>query len=135
MITQSPTKKIILRIMDNIAEIIYPGAGEFTLGRVKQEKTDSGSQEHQFKRVDTDLTGFQAYESGGSRRHAPITIENNRAYLMDLGSTNGTCLSGSQLAGFQPFELNNGDLFTLGSLKVNAMIHPSGGLTNDGGNR
>ncbi len=49
---------------------------------------------------------------GISRRHARIIVENNRRYLEDLGSSNGTFLNGERLQGRR--ELTNGDEIRLG---------------------
>jgi len=47
-----------------------------------------------------------------SRKHARIFTKNNKLYLEDLNSTNGTFQSGKKIT--RPVELRNGDLLTLG---------------------
>lgn len=47
-------------------------------------------------------------ERGASRKHARITIENNAAVLMDLGSLNGTMVNGREIA--RAVQLSDGDL-------------------------
>ena len=47
-----------------------------------------------------------------SRRHARLFVQGNSYFIEDLGSTNGTSISGQRLAG--PYQLQNGDMITLG---------------------
>jgi pSer/pThr/pTyr-binding forkhead associated (FHA) protein len=47
-----------------------------------------------------------------SRKHARIFKKNNKLYLEDLNSTNGTFLSGKQIN--KPVQLKNGNLINLG---------------------
>lgn len=47
-------------------------------------------------------------ERGASRKHARITIENNTAVLMDLGSLNGTMVNGREIG--RPVQLTDGDI-------------------------
>ena len=63
---------------------------------------------------------FQAYEStlpehimSLSHKHARITYQDNQIFLEDLGSTNGTTLSGERL-GRNPTPMNNGDHILFG---------------------
>ncbi len=65
-----------------------------------------------------DLADFDAYESGVSRRHARITSRNERAYVLDLSSSNGTWLNGQRLIPFHEYLLHHGDELRLGLLKI-----------------
>jgi len=47
-------------------------------------------------------------ERGASRKHARITIENDAAVLMDLGSLNGTMVNGREIG--RPVQLSDGDI-------------------------
>lgn len=47
-------------------------------------------------------------ERGASRKHARITVENNTAVLMDLGSLNGTTINGREIS--RPVQLVDGDV-------------------------
>lgn len=114
--------QVTLKVMDSIDEIILSGTGEYSLGRVSQDITQGGSQDQKTKRVDIDLTKFQAYEAGVSRRHALIIIKTQKSYVMDLGSTNGSRLNGAKIAAFQLSDLSDGDIITLGSLKISVAI-------------
>lgn len=50
-----------------------------------------------------------------SRKHAKITVENGKAYVEDLGSTNGTTLDGRKLAPGEKVELKDGAEVVFGS--------------------
>jgi len=47
-------------------------------------------------------------ERGASRKHARITVENNAAVLMDLGSLNGTTVNGREIS--RAVQLSDGDI-------------------------
>lgn len=47
-------------------------------------------------------------ERGASRKHARISIENNTAVLMDLGSLNGTMVNGREIS--RAVQLSHGDI-------------------------
>jgi DNA-binding winged helix-turn-helix (wHTH) protein len=53
---------------------------------------------------------------GVSRRHARITIDGPRVHLEDLGSKNGTLLSGSSVVG--SMALRDGDEIAFGAIRV-----------------
>ncbi|MGM9554002.1 MAG: FHA domain-containing protein, partial [Faecousia sp.] len=50
-----------------------------------------------------------------SNRHAAVTLENGRCYLMDMFSTNGSFLEGTRLQPGVKTEVYNGALFSLGT--------------------
>ena len=51
-------------------------------------------------------------DAQASRKHAEIRYENGRHIIVDLGSTNGTSVNGTKLAG--PHTLTHGDQITIG---------------------
>lgn len=51
-------------------------------------------------------------DAGVSRRHAHLVRQENGYLVEDLGSTNGTSVSGQRLMG--PYQLHSGEAFTLG---------------------
>ncbi len=53
-------------------------------------------------------------DDGVSRRHAEVRQENGMAYLVDVGSTNGTILNGEMLTPNQPARLMHGDRIRIG---------------------
>lgn len=59
---------------------------------------------------DVDMTPYAGYRMGVSRRHAAIRkMEDNRLYLWDLGSANGTFLNNTRLTSYRPHLLHHGD--------------------------
>lgn len=53
-----------------------------------------------------------------SKFHAMITFDSKRAYLKDIGSTNGTYLNGKPLAYDKPRELHDGDIIVVGNVEL-----------------
>jgi pSer/pThr/pTyr-binding forkhead associated (FHA) protein len=54
---------------------------------------------------------------GVSRRHAMICIDDGKATVRDLGSTNGTLLNGKPL-GEDPEPLSDGDCLTISKIEI-----------------
>ena len=59
-------------------------------------------------RVQPDIA-FAAHYKKVGRMHACLKRQNNKVYLVDLGSANGTTVNGKVLIPNQPYELNNED--------------------------
>ncbi|MDH7569084.1 MAG: FHA domain-containing protein, partial [Armatimonadota bacterium] len=57
-----------------------------------------------------------------SRQHAAIVLEEERAWIEDLGSTNGTRVNGEPLAARQPRNLKNGDEVRFGSVSLRVVL-------------
>lgn len=110
-----------LILTDFNAVIELNGRGEFTLGRTSQQSTQGGSSTSPV-RADIDLSAYQAYEQGVSRRHAAIFVGNELATLTDLGSTNGTRLNGEIIPPFSPYVVHDIDIITLGRFKIQLKI-------------
>lgn len=64
------------------------------------------------------LTAFDGFEKGVSRRHALITVRDKRLWIKDLNSTNGTRLNSSGCRPGEEYRLHHGDELTLGRLKL-----------------
>lgn len=111
---QIPTKSVVsLHIVDYGQIISLTGRQEFTLGRV------SGSQS---VLPDIDLAPYDAYDKGTSRLHASIKLDGQFVSIIDLGSVNGTYLNGKSIPVHEPQALTNGDMISLGELKVQILI-------------
>ncbi|MBK8020293.1 MAG: response regulator [Chloroflexi bacterium] len=67
---------------------------------------------------EVDLTPFDAFSKGVSRRHAVITIKNNRLSLRDLNSTNGTRINGVPCEPGAEKRLRHGDELQFGHLRM-----------------
>jgi pSer/pThr/pTyr-binding forkhead associated (FHA) protein len=112
--TKTPMKSVVsLHIVDFGQIISLTGRQEFTLGRV------SGSQS---VLPDIDLAPYEAYEKGTSRLHASIKLDGQFVSIIDLGSVNGTYLNGKPIPVHEPQALGNGDIISLGDLKVQILI-------------
>lgn len=73
------------------------------------------------EKPDLDLTPYHAAQLGVSRRHIMIAKEDNMLKVVDLGSTNGTCLNGVPLYTNQARILRIGDKLLLGQLVLNVV--------------
>ena len=65
-----------------------------------------------------DLAPFGAQESGVSRLHLMLAIENSRLVAIDHYSVNGTRLNGMRMFPEQTYPLHDGDQLVLGRLQV-----------------
>jgi len=89
---------------------------EFTLGR---------STEGQPILPDVDLAPYQAYTRGVSRLHALIKRGIDDVVLVDLQSGNGTFVNGKRLVPDEECVLSNGDVVSLGGLKIQVLLNSS----------
>ncbi len=67
---------------------------------------------------DVDLTPLYAANNGVSRRHLKLEAKDNRIWVTDLDSTNGTFIRGKKLPPNVPRLLRNKESFKIGSLNV-----------------
>jgi hypothetical protein len=67
---------------------------------------------------DINLENFYAEESGVSRQHAMLSIENGQLTLMDLNSINGTLVDRRRIPAQLAIPLKNDSLIQLGSLFI-----------------
>ena len=63
-----------------------------------------------------DLSPYQAYKLGVSRKHANIVRFQGSVLITDLGSANGTFVNGKRLEPNQRYTLHDGDEVCLGQL-------------------
>ena len=89
------------------------GPGEYIVGRVS---------EGQSILPDIDLEPYNAYESGVSRLHVRIKIEDESMWITDLGSANGTRVNNQKLAPHQNYPLSNKDVVRLGRMSIQALM-------------
>ncbi|MBI1277834.1 MAG: response regulator [Anaerolineaceae bacterium] len=81
-----------------------------------------------------DLSPHNGQGLGVSRQHAVILVKDNRIFIKDLGSVNGTRLNGSALAPQSEYRLRHGDELTIGHIKlqVRFIVVPTIGVTPKG---
>jgi pSer/pThr/pTyr-binding forkhead associated (FHA) protein len=86
---------------------------EYTIGRMA---------EGQPLLPDVDLSPYEAYAQGVSRLHAIVKINQQRVYITDLGSSNGTRVNGQKIMSNTDYPLNHGDVIALGKFKIQVLI-------------
>lgn len=57
-----------------------------------------------------------------SRKHARIRVKNNRVFIEDLGSTNGTSVNGQSIDDKGPVSVDNGDQIIIGSVVMKLRV-------------
>ncbi len=102
-----------LHMIENGQIISLGDQDEFTIGRTSEGQPII---------PDVDITDFNAYANGVSRLHCVIKKANSKAYVMDLGSSNGTFHNGVRLAVHVETPINHGDVISLGKLKIQVLI-------------
>jgi len=72
--------------------------------------------------VDIDLSRWDAYEQGVSRRHVQFRPAEKNLYVIDLDSTNGTHVNGLPIGPSWAHALSTGDILTLGMLNLRVTL-------------
>jgi hypothetical protein len=67
---------------------------------------------------EVDMTPHGGFDAGVSRRHAKLLYEGNAWFVVDLDSTNGTLLNGTELAPRTRVALSDGDKLEFGEVEV-----------------
>lgn len=98
-----------LRVDGHERPIVLNITGEMIVGR---GDASSGYQ------PEVDLTPYGGYRLGLSRRHAKFTRHENRLYLVDMGSRNGTAINERPVPPESPQTLKDGDEVRFGNLVV-----------------
>jgi pSer/pThr/pTyr-binding forkhead associated (FHA) protein len=107
------TREVLLLIRGMVERVIMNENKAYTLGRF-----DMGAKGDD----EIDLTPYGAQDRGVSRHHAVLHLEGDHLYLTDLGSTNGTYVSGDRLVENTPTIVHKGDEVLLGRLAVQIMF-------------
>jgi pSer/pThr/pTyr-binding forkhead associated (FHA) protein len=103
-----PARGVAVFLLNKGEPIALRVEDEFVLGRI-QESTSEPT---------VDLTDFDGYALGVSRRHALVRAVGERYVLIDLNSSNGTWLNGQLLIPTKPYDLPNGAVVQLGRIKL-----------------
>ena len=69
-----------------------------------------------------DLTSDSGLEHGISRRHARMYAREDKWYIEDLDSTNGTYVNDERLTAYLPYAIHDGDTLTLGTLRLHVIL-------------
>ncbi|MBN1287629.1 MAG: FHA domain-containing protein [Anaerolineae bacterium] len=100
-------REFVFHIQDSDEPIVVPLEDELVLGRYDPVSRTI---------PDIDLSQYQAVGKKVSRLHAVIRRQNDRLYVMDLGSVHGSYLNDERLRPHQARTLNDGDKLQLGNL-------------------
>lgn len=104
---------VSLHLIESGMILHLSGQNEFTLGRMA---------EGQPILPDIDLSPYEAYAQGVSRLHAALKLNNQRVFITDLGSSNGTRVNGQKIMPNADYPLNHGDVVALGKFKIQILI-------------
>lgn len=91
--------------------------GEPIALRVDQEFILGRGEDHNSEPM-VDLTNYEGFVTGVSRRHAMIKAVDDKYVLIDFNSSNGTWLNGERLLPDKPHDLTSGSVIQLGRLKL-----------------
>lgn len=104
---------VSLHLIDSGMILHLSGQNEFTLGRIADGQPIL---------PDVDLSPYEAYSQGVSRLHSSLKINNNRLFITDLGSSNGTRVNGQKIMPNVDYPINHGDVIALGKFKIQVLI-------------
>jgi pSer/pThr/pTyr-binding forkhead associated (FHA) protein len=105
---ESPTVGIAIYVLDQSHPIETRLEDEFVIGRITEPTEEKV----------VDLTPFNAYNLGVSRRHLMIQRSGKGYNAIDLFSTNGTWVNEVSLMPQYPFPLKSGSQIRLGNLRI-----------------
>lgn len=104
---------IELRVVGTASTLQKQVQTEMVLGRLDAEK----------KIVpEIDLSPYDGFQTGVSRKHAVILVREERLFLKDLNSTNGTRLNGLICEPDKEYRLRHGDEIMLGRLRLQLLF-------------
>ncbi len=103
-----PSKCLSLFLLNMGEPIALRTEEEFVLGRVLELTSEPI----------VDLTEFDGFAMGVSRRHALIRAAGEKYMLTDLNSSNGTWLNGHRLVSTKSYDLPSGAVIQLGRMKL-----------------
>jgi len=104
---------VSLHLIESGMILHLTGQSEFTVGRVA---------EGQPILPDVDLSPYEAYSQGVSRLHSSLKLNNNRLFITDLGSSNGTRVNGQKIMPNIDYPVSHGDVVALGKFKIQVLI-------------
>jgi len=108
-----PGENIFLRVLLDGTLLELDGHKEFTVGR---------GVKGQLILPDVDLGVYDAHSLGVSRLHAVLKVTPTAVSIMDLGSSNGTCLNSVPIQGHEETILHHGDIVALGKLEFEVLF-------------
>ncbi len=103
-----PSRGLSLFLLNNAEPIALRMEQEFVLGRAGALTSEPM----------VDLTNYEAYAMGVSRRHVIIRAVEDKYVLIDLNSSNGTWLNGQRLVPTKPYDLPSRGVIQIGRMKL-----------------
>lgn len=102
--------------------VIIPleGKNEFVLGRETWDEAQS--------EVDVDLTAYEGFQLGVSRKHCVIKTSDQASYVIDLNSSNGTFVNNAKIPPYEETRINHGDVVSMGLLRFQFLMKDTGRL-------
>ena len=110
--TLTAFSEVLLLVQNAILRLIIREDQTYFLGRF----SGSDAEEH------VDLTHYNALQHGISRVHAKLIMRDNKLYIVDMGSTNGTYVGKKRLKPDEPAVLRRGDELLLARMRIQIMF-------------
>jgi pSer/pThr/pTyr-binding forkhead associated (FHA) protein len=110
---EAPVEGIAIYILDRTQPIEVRLEDEFVIGRLTEPTEEKV----------VDLTAYNGYDLGVSRRHLLIQRAGKGYHAIDLFSTNGTWVNEVSLMPQHPFPLKSGSQIRLGKLRIFIVFH------------
>ena len=109
--------RIALTVQEMQMQLVFDLTQRMTVGRAHADSDVF---------PDIDLTPFNAEDSGVSRHHLDLLLDEDRVVVIDNQSSNGTFLNGEKLQPKQSYPIRNADELELGmmKLKVELLMNP-----------
>lgn len=109
--TLSSFNEVMLLVDGMVTRFVIADKQEYMIGRFRQPADNQ-----------IDLNPFGALHHGVSRIHAKFVINNDRLYIVDLGSSNGTYVHRTRLHPQEPALINTGDEILLGRMRIQVIF-------------
>jgi hypothetical protein len=107
---EPPTATLCITVVRSSRQVLFPlPIDEIYLGRRDASRGAF---------PDLDLAPDGGLAEGVSRNHARIYQRNNRLFIEDIGSANGTFLNSQRITPYLPYPLQQGDTLQLGRLRM-----------------
>jgi len=110
---ETPADGIAIYILDRSQPIEIHLEDEFFIGRITEETNEKV----------VDLSPYNGYDLGVSRRHLMIRRAGKGYHAIDLFSTNGSWVNELTLMPQQPFPLKSGSQIRLGRMRIFIVFH------------
>lgn len=104
--------EVLFLIDHRVVRLIVQSEQHYTLGRFANSDDPTK----------VDLNPYGALQKGVSRAHAQLIMQNEKLYIIDLHSTNGTYINNVRLQPHQPALLHKGKELLLGRMRMQVVF-------------